>query len=227
MKTKELAITLFEHCEKRGNNFFICYKQAQALELEAQSITAVPDPKILRSNFDKLIDYLAETMPHGELLDFKGRASLAVAECKRRWQEATKPVVYNQAAVKTLRELFGRIGWQDELEEALKEECAKAYLHGYVDSAYDEWESAGDFVCILFEEKEGDVELADLCERWPNIIFREDSEWGLQYARGRLFSLMDYQQAKEAIASLGKDLFSKKYEGIFREEPKEFNHLFE
>jgi hypothetical protein len=123
-------------------------------------------------------------------------------------------IEYCSEALRVLQALFSAIGWKEELNAALAQERAHATIHGLVDAAYSEWGQADEHIAILCQESgcfPGDIELWDLCERFPSLIFR-DGEWGMEYARGRLFSLRDYQQAKEAIANLGEDSFSRSYQ---------------
>lgn len=109
----------------------------------------------------------------------------------------------NQEAYRTLKLLFTNIGWEEKFMDAVKEECRKSYLYGLADNAYDEWGDAYYFVKELVEA--GDI-LQSLHSAYPSLQFK-DGEYGYQYFRGCLFSLADYQLAKEAIQNLGKDDF--------------------
>ena len=56
----------------------------------------------------------------------------------------------------------------------------------------------------------------------------EENEEGTRYFwRGRLFSLRDYQLAKEAIAALGADKFALNFEREFGRLPPINSHLFD
>lgn len=136
----------------------------------------------------------------------------------------------HNSAKKTLIDLFNSIGWEGVVEEAFAEECRNAYLHGLCDSAFDEWECADDFREILAERWECDyteIELWQLQDEFPDRVFRETREDGLQHYRGRLFSLRDYQIAKQAIAALGNDKFADNYEKRFGKKVRENAHLGE
>jgi len=118
-------------------------------------------------------------------------------------------------AKRELISLFEMIGQGDEVRHAFSQECRNAYLHGLVDAAYDEWGSATDFVDILaerWEVKPSAVEIYHLNNEFASYGFRDDSDWGLQVLRGRLFSLRDFQIAKECIAALAPDRFSQNFQ---------------
>jgi hypothetical protein len=135
----------------------------------------------------------------------------------------------NDALIR-LRGLFISVGEERRFESALKEECRNACLHGLIDAAYDEWGDASDHVAILCNERDCypcDLSVKDLAERWPLIIFRDEPDWGFQFARGRLFSLRDYQDAKEALAGIGNDRFSKNFREAYGKSVVSNSHLWE
>lgn len=114
----------------------------------------------------------------------------------------------NRYVIQQLKNLFAIAGI--DLKEALNEKCAIAYLHGLADDAYDEWTSAVDMEKIFASTKGyWASEPNDLRELFPHLVFRE-SEYGWQFLRGRLFSIADYQLAKELIGKLTDD-FSIEY----------------
>ncbi len=155
----------------------------------------------------------------------------------------------NIQAQDTLKNLFSQIGWEKRFDKAIYEECAKASLHGLADSAYSEW---GDYAELLTtrqqerkeqiinarvrhscygEHLDPDLEDWDLYDwvrsLYPDAIFTEDPDWGLRWARGRLFSLRDYQEAKEAIANLGEDRFERSFFQKFGRKVPANAHLWE
>lgn len=143
--------------------------------------------------------------------------------------------MYNPNAIATLRDLFAQVDRLDLLESALEEECAKATLHGVVDSLYDEWDNDVDrYVTPWLETRAGgDLEfeewefhLHELKDLFPGVTFQWNDEWGLQVWRGRIFSLRDYQLAKEAIANMGEDRFARKFRERFERIAPTQNHLW-
>lgn len=135
---------------------------------------------------------------------------------------------HNEAKI-LLIELFNSIGWEGVIEQAFAEECRNACLHGFCDAAFDEWECADCFREILAERwecKYTQIELWELQNEFPDFSFRDNKDGGLQWLRGRLFSLRDYQLAKEAIASLGNDRFADEYEWRFGKKIPVNSHLF-
>lgn len=143
-------------------------------------------------------------------------------------------IIKNQKNMKSkslqiLANLFQEIGWSDRFEEALQEDCRNSYLHGLCDAAYSSWASADEFVKALREETgllPSETELWHLEQKFPYVSFRDDREWGFEYARGNLFSLRDYQIAKEAIADLGEDKFSKEFRLKYGQQAPINSHLF-
>jgi len=135
----------------------------------------------------------------------------------------------HQAAKRDLVHLFETIGQGDEVSLAFNQECRNAFLHGMVDGAFDEWGDACDFVDILAERWEvspSSVEVTDLHAEFASYSFRDDSDWGLQFLRGRLFSLRDFQIAKECIAALDPDRFSQNFQSRYGKPVPVTSHLW-
>jgi len=135
----------------------------------------------------------------------------------------------HQAAKRELISLFEMIGQGDEVRHAFDQECRNACLHGLVDGAYDEWGDACDFLDILaerWEVKPSTVDEANLNDEFSSSSFRDDSDWGLQVLRGRLFSLRDFQIAKECIAALDPDRFSQDFQSRYGKPVPVNSHLW-
>lgn len=207
MNKTEVAIYLIHHLSQEGNVFFFPseVEKKELFGLKSQALTALTCPKILKSNFNLVLEYLSDAIPRSEFTKLSAIANQAIAKAKKDSDES-RILPLNKEAYNILKELFKNIGWQEEFEEAMSKECRNAYLYGMADRAYDEWESVLDFLW-----NPGDYSLDEIREMYPHIIIRDDPDNGYQYGRGRLFSLADYCAAKEAIASLGEDNFSYKY----------------
>ena len=135
----------------------------------------------------------------------------------------------HQAAKRELIDLFEAIGQGEEVRQAFDQECRNAYLHGMVDGAFDEWGEACHFVSILaerWEVKPSAVEIWHLSDEFASCSFRDDSDWGLQVFRGRLFSLRDFQIAKECISALAPDRFSQNFQSRYGKPVPTNSHLW-
>ena len=144
-----------------------------------------------------------------------------------RYNGSNESKTCNMQNTERLREQFSRIGWEDRFDAALQESCRNAALHGLADEAYSEWGDALEFCQILAEEQgvsPSDLEIGDLRQRWPEILFLEN-EWGIRVGRGRLFTLSDYGEVKQAIAELGEDEFARKYRERFGKQVPKGSHL--
>ena len=79
-----------------------------------------------------------------------------------------------QQALDFLQSLFNEIGWAEQFQEALQQECRNACLNGLADAAYDDWGDAGFLVEQVCEERRCfpcDLELWELQKRFPTQTF--------------------------------------------------------